>query len=146
MRDHASGGDSRLHLPPDLRRELEAEVRRGYPREVCGLLLGRAEGRTHRVVRLTQARNLDAANARVRYRLAPEDFLRADAEARALRLDVVGIWHSHPDHPAQPSQLDLDSAWDGYSYLIASVGEAGVEELRSWCLQGHRFVEEKIDP
>ncbi|MEW6747609.1 MAG: M67 family metallopeptidase [Planctomycetota bacterium] len=145
MSDHSGGESFRLHLPPALRRELEAQVRGGYPNEVCGLLLGRSEDRTRHVVRLTPARNLDSDNARVRYRLTPEDFLKADGEARAHKLDVVGIWHSHPDHPAQPSKLDLESAWDGYSYLIASVRAGGIEELRSWCLHDHRFVEETIE-
>jgi proteasome lid subunit RPN8/RPN11 len=69
---------------------------------------------------------------------------RADAGARASRLDVVGIWHSHPDHPARPSATDERAAWEGWSYLIAGVGRAGLTDLRSWRLSGREFVEEPL--
>jgi len=58
----------------------------------------------------------------------------------------VGIWHSHPDHPARPSETDRAAAWEGWSYLIASVTDAGLSELRSWRLSGERFLEEPVEP
>jgi proteasome lid subunit RPN8/RPN11 len=59
-------------------------------------------------------------------------------------LEIIGIWHSHPDHPARPSETDRAAAWEGWSYLIASVTKHGVADLRSWRLQGKDFVEENI--
>ena len=74
----------------------------------------------------------------------PRDHMAAEHEARALGLTVVGVWHSHPDHPAEPSETDRASAWEGWSYLIARVTAGGVEHIRSWRLAGERFVEEPV--
>jgi proteasome lid subunit RPN8/RPN11 len=97
-----------------------------------------------RVEAMVAARNLDTTRAHDRYELDPADMLRADAGARARRLDLVGVWHSHPDHPARPSETDERAAWEGWSYLIASVGRRGVTDLRSWRLAGGSFVEEPL--
>ena len=133
-----------LHLPQTLGESLNAFVRQGYPRETCGLLLGVRRGDEHVVTQVRRARNLNVERAEDRYELDPDDFLAADREARAAGLDIVGIWHSHPDHPARPSATDRDGAWPGWSYLIVSVGREGVGEIRSWRLNGGDFEEEKI--
>lgn len=135
---------------PALRQQLAAFVVRGYPHETCGLLLGRPSGATGDntatdIVRLTHAANLNAERARDRYELDPADFLRGDREAAAAGLEIAGIWHSHPDHPARPSRTDLEAAWEGYSYVIVSVSRDGVQEVRSWRLAGGRFEEERIE-
>src|SRR5262249_24429141 len=82
-----------------------------------------------------------------RYLIAPEQFLTADRAARGAGLEVIGFFHSHPDHPPRPSAFDLEHAWPYYSYLIVSVrrGEAG--EARSWRLaeDRSRFEEEKVE-
>lgn len=135
-----------LRLPAPLRDQLAALVAAGYPRETCGLLLGRGDGAGAQVERLHAARNLNAERAHDRYELDPRDFLLADEAARAASLDIVGIWHSHPDHPARPSETDRAAAWEGWSYLIASVTDAGLSELRSWRLSGERFLEEPVEP
>jgi len=132
-----------LHLPASLRAQIETWVRQGYPDETCGLLLGRPADGGARVERLHPARNLDRERARDRYELAPEDFLAADRVARDSGLEVVGIWHSHPDHPAQPSETDRRQAWEGWSYVIVSVASNGVRDLRSWRLAGEHFHEEE---
>ena len=85
----------------------------------------------------------EAATATV-MRLDPRDLLRAEDEARARSLAVVGIWHSHPDHPAEPSETDRAGAWDGWSYIIASVSSEGVSSVRSWRLRGARFLAEDM--
>jgi proteasome lid subunit RPN8/RPN11 len=61
-------------------------------------------------------------------------------------LEVVGVWHSHPDHPARPSETDRNGAWEGWSYLILSVTAEGVPDLRSWRLRGEHFEEEDVRP
>lgn len=127
------------------REQLEAWVRDGYPHETCGLLVGWTVESHTEVVRVLQARNLSDDRAHDRYELDPADWVRADARARADGLEIVGIWHSHPDHPARPSSTDFDGAWQGYSYLIARVAKDGLEDVRSWRLEGGRFVEEKIE-
>lgn len=133
-----------LFMPETLGESLNAFARQGYPHETCGLLLGVRRGEEHVVSRVRRARNLNVERPEDRYELDPQDFLSADREARAAGLDIVGIWHSHPDHPARPSATDRDGAWPGWSYLIVSVGREGVGEIRSWRLNGGDFEEEEI--
>ena len=139
---HRGGGV--LLLPPGVRRWLARWARAAYPDEACGCLLGlRSAGR----VEVRHARlgtNTNTERARDRYELDPRDLLRADDEARALGLDVVGIWHSHPDHPAVPSETDRTGAWEGWSYVIVAVGSGGVSGIRAWRLSGDAFLEEEI--
>lgn len=133
-----------LLMPEMLGESLNAFARQGYPHETCGLLLGVRRGDEHVVSRVHRARNLNVERAEDRYELDPADFLAADCEARAAGLDIVGIWHSHPDHPARPSATDRDGAWPEWSYLIVAVGREGVGEIRSWRLNGGDFEEETI--
>lgn len=134
-----------LHLPPPQRLQLEAWARADYPKEACGLLVGRKlpEGGEVHAVRL--ARNLNTERAHDRYELDPEDFLATDRQARELGLEILGVWHTHPDHPAVPSETDRAAAWPGWSYLILAVQAGGVAALRSWRLAGEAFVEEEIE-
>ncbi len=132
----------------DARAELEAWVAAGYPHETCGLLIGRRRGERTEVERVEQARNRNTERARDRYDLDPDDQLAADLRAREDGLEIVGIWHSHPDHPARPSETDRSKAWEGWSYVIVAVTADGVADLRSWRLSASsdpsRFVEEPI--
>ena len=137
---------SALLLPPELRRRLSDWVCAGYPHETCGLLVGRSAESATLIKDLVQARNLNTERARDRYELAPEDLLAADGAARERGLEIVGVWHSHPDHPAVPSATDRKGAWTGWSYLIAEVERDGLRDLKSWRLQDDEFVEEVIAP
>lgn len=132
-----------LILAPGLQPRLELLAERGYPEERCGLLLGRVKAEVTWVEQIREARNTDS-NPRKRYNAHPDDILRAENRAQELGLDVVGIWHSHPDHPAVPSETDLESAWPGYSYIIVSVSGGESDALRSWRLEDGKFVEERI--
>lgn len=143
--DAQGRGHTTLRLPLDLRGQLEAMVCAGYPHETCGLLVGRHTGGVVEVMHLVQARNLNRERAEDRYELDPDDFVAADRKACERGMGIVGIWHSHPDHPARPSATDRVGAWPGWSYLIVSVGRAGVAEVRSWRLIGKDFVEEGIE-
>jgi proteasome lid subunit RPN8/RPN11 len=87
------------------------------------------------VIELENERDASRHN---RYVISPGQFLRAEKEARAAGLDVLGFYHSHPDHPAQPSAFDLEHAWPWYSYLIASVEKGRVADVRSWRLREDR--------
>ncbi|RMH15987.1 MAG: M67 family peptidase [Acidobacteria bacterium] len=135
---------SRLILPAACREQLARWGEEGYPHEVCGLLVGTAAGEEVRVVEVHRARNRNTARARDRYDLDPADYLAIDRRARARGLDVVGVWHTHPDHPPRPSITDLEAAWEGYSYLILAVGGGAAGELRSWRLTSAAFAEERI--
>lgn len=136
---------TRLHLAAELRQRLSGWALQRYPDEACGLLIGRGVGQRIEVERVSPARNLNVSRSKDRYLLDPKAFLAADKEARASGLDIVGIWHSHPDCPAIPSETDLEAAWAGYSYLIISVAAERVLEWRSWRLNGERFLEEIME-
>lgn len=133
-----------LVLPHEVRGEIESWIRTGYPEETCGLLVGRFHNGRTETARAIQAKNLNRQRARDRYELDPADFLAADLGAREAGLEIVGVWHSHPDHPAEPSETDRAAAWEGWSYVIVEVTRTGVAAVRSWRLQGERFHEEPI--
>ncbi len=136
---------SRLRLDDAPIVEINAQARAEYPHEACGLLIGReADGRTL-VERIVSCRNLAVDRLADRYVLDPDDFRAADEAARKEGLDIVGIWHTHPDHPARPSETDLEAAWPEYSYLIVSVTSAGIADCRAWRLEDERFIEQEIE-
>jgi proteasome lid subunit RPN8/RPN11 len=134
-----------LRLPLQTKSQIESWVCQGYPRETCGLLLGATEGGARTVEAARRARNLEVERARDRYELDPQDFLSAAHEAAGRGLEIVGVWHSHPDHPALPSETDREMAWPGWSYLIVSVGASGAADWRSWRFDGKTFQEEVIE-
>lgn len=134
---------STLVLPELLQAEMEMLARRGYPRECCGLLLGRGqEDGQHVVLYHHPTHNL--ASGDDRFEIDPEDYLAAESAAKSAGIAIVGVWHSHPDHPARPSPTDRALAWPGWSYLIVSVNGGKVAELRSWRFLGDDFAEEEI--
>ena len=127
----ATGANTSLVLCPGHRRKLQSLAEMSYPFESCGVLAGRLDGAEVTVRKIWLARNV-GRRVRDRFRLDPEDFLAADRQARNHGLEIVGIWHSHPNRPAVPSRRDLDEAWDGYSYLILGIDPFGDVDFRSW--------------
>lgn len=136
-----------LGLSADLRALLERWAHAGYPYETCGLMIGERINGSVIINRVVQTKNLNRERAHDRYEVDPLDFLAADTEARANRLEVLGVWHSHPDHPSRPSETDRAAAWADWSYIILSVSRDGVQDLRAWRLNGNNeFDEEVIQP
>lgn len=135
---------NRVYLPAIVRARLESWVETGYPCETCGVLVGIPDQAQIYITRVVQARNINSERAHDRYELSPDDFLATDAAAKADGLEIVGIWHSHPDHPARPSETDRAQAWHGWSYLIVSVLQGRAAELRSWRLVNEAFEEEIV--
>jgi proteasome lid subunit RPN8/RPN11 len=129
-----------------VRAVVESTARAAYPDEGCGVLVGRDDASGRTVTRAIPAENVVDALRGTRYLIAPERLLAIEREARAGGLDVVGFFHSHPDHPARPSAFDLEHAWPYYSYLIVSVENGRVAGARSWRLAADRsaFDEEAI--
>jgi proteasome lid subunit RPN8/RPN11 len=122
----------------------EAELRRlaaaAYPSEGCGVLVG-SFGDAVSVRSVSGAANL-SSRGRDRYELDPLAIVRAERESREAGLDVVGFWHSHPDHPAAPSRLDTERAWADYLYVIVSTTVDGAGAVRGWRLDSaNEFVE-----
>lgn len=138
---------SRLFITPRHLQTIERHASLSYPDECCGVLIGRCQSGATFVERVLSVGNERADSRHNRYLITPETVLAAHKEARALGLDVVGYYHSHPDHPARPSDFDREHAWPGVSYLIVSVEQRRVVDARSWRLSDDResFDEEVID-
>lgn len=121
---------------------------RDYPYECCGLLLGRIEDNalniTVETFPISNAREEEAK--RNRFLIRPEELLKGEQYARKKGLDVVGFYHSHPDHPAVPSAYDLEHALPIYSYVVLSVRGGRAQDVRSWQMESDRtrFNEEEI--
>ncbi len=124
-----------------------AHAREDYPHECCGLLVGRVEGERRLVESVRRARNLNVERAHDRFELDPQDYLRVDRELRGTGLEIVGFYHSHPDHPARPSQYDAERAFPSYSYIIISVEKGTPVQARSWVFDeaNRRFDEEGLE-
>ena len=113
-----------------------------YPFECCGILVGRFEG-DHRDVEYVVLCTNAADSLPNVYAIDSRELIRAQREARECELEIVGFYHSHPDHPPQPSLTDLEQAhWIGCSYVIASVSASGIGDTKSFLLDG-RLEEDK---
>ena len=125
-----------------------------YPNECCGALLGRdadSEAIPARVARevleIFPLVNRREDSPRNRFFVSSEDAHNADKAAQAQGLDLIGWYHSHPDHPARPSEYDREHAWPWYSYIIVSVHSGSPRDMTSWRLQDDRsaFVAEEVE-
>ncbi len=132
--------------PADLA-AIERHAAADYPEECCGILLGKAQGARVGVTRVVAVGNERSESRHNRFVIGPDAVLAAQRAARGEGLDVVGYYHSHPDHPARPSEFDREHAWPGLSYLIVAVAGGRPEEVRSWRLADDRsgFEEEPIE-
>ena len=124
-----------LKLEDELFREIEAHAAEAYPEECCGALLGVREDGTRIVTRIMRCRNVHA-EPRHRYSIDPAELISIQREGREAKLEIVGFYHSHPDHPATASPTDLAEAnWTGCSYLIVSVEARRIVAVRSYVLE-----------
>jgi proteasome lid subunit RPN8/RPN11 len=125
-----------LRVNGGLLAEIRREGEEAYPAECCGILAGRA-GEIKEVLRLVPMMNQRTDDPH-RYFIAPDDLRQVTAELSRLHLEVVGFYHSHPDHPASPSAFDREHAWPWYSYVIVRVDGGRSAELTSWELVDDR--------
>jgi len=134
-----------LLMSTKIRQQIQAHAAQAFPEECCGVLLGVRDKGILAIQQAIPAPNTAPAESRAtRYVIDPRDILQADKVASRDHLDIVGFYHSHPDHPAVPSKTDLALSWPDYVYLIASVGGAGQAELRAWQLPGLRQPMQEI--
>ena len=103
-----------------------------YPREGCGILIGLHGDRRFIIRDVIYGRNRRTDRLEDRYDLHPDDILQAERDALAQDLEVVGFWHSHPDHPAEPSAFDSERAWTDYVYVICAITENGSGDLNAF--------------
>ena len=121
-------------FPAPVVEEIRAHGVEAYPYECCGALIA-VDGAIVEAFRLP---NTTAAGARRRFRIGPSDYRQAEARADALRGTLAGFYHSHPDHPAQPSQHDLEHAWPNLIYVIVAVNAGTAGDITAWRLRDDR--------
>jgi len=144
--------ENTLWISGHLAEKIRAHGVETYPNECCGALLGRDGDAAHaeaarEVLALFPLVNRRDDSPRNRFSVTAEDVLEADKAAQAQGLEVIGWYHSHPDHPARPSQYDQDHAWPWYSYIIVSVHHGSPQDMTSWRLSDDRqaFSPESIE-
>jgi proteasome lid subunit RPN8/RPN11 len=111
--------------------QIHAHARDAYPDECCGLMIGTFDGDICRVAELRPSTNATPDPAK-RYVIDPLTYLHADRAARQRGMEIIGIYHSHPDADPVPSRTDCDEGWPGYVYLIAAVRGGKPDAMRAW--------------
>jgi proteasome lid subunit RPN8/RPN11 len=126
-----------LRLPGALADEIRRHGEAAYPAECCGAMVGRVEGAAKEVLRLSPTVNRRTDDPH-RYLIAPDDLRQLEREVREAGQEIVGYYHSHPDHPARPSAFDAEHAWPWYSYLIVHIDRGRGADMASWVLDDER--------
>lgn len=143
----------KLCISAELARKIRAHGAETYPNECCGALLGRdasgeaGQERPREILGVYPLVNRREDSPRNRFSVTSKDVLDAEKAAGTSGLDVIGWYHSHPDHPARPSEYDREHAWPWYSYVIVSVRGRESKEMTSWRLEDDRarYREESIE-
>ncbi len=112
--------------------EMLSHALSAYPDECCGAMIGRIEDGLKVVSLAVPLENATAAEKRVRYELRPEDLLQADRHARDANLELIGIYHSHPDCDAYFSTTDLKNSCPWYSFVVLSIKDSRFSHACSW--------------
>ncbi len=113
---------------------IRAHGQETYPHECCGALVGRDD----RVEAIVALPNTTEEGPRRRFLVRPSDYREAERRASELSGELLGFYHSHPDHPARPSQYDLDHAWPTFAYIIVAVAQGAAEAMTVWYLKDDR--------
>ena len=123
-----------ITITADVNAAIRAHGRETYPHECCGALVGRAGA----VVAAVALPNTTEEGPRRRFLVRPSDYREAERQATAIGGELLGFYHSHPDHPARPSQYDLDHAWPTFAYIIVSVVQGSAGDMTVWFLKDDR--------
>ena len=137
-----------LVISNNLLQEILLHGEHAYPEEGVGLLLGTENGDNRLVQSILELNNSREGPARHnRYLITAVDMMRAENQAVEMGMDILGVFHSHPDHPNKPSEYDLERAMPWFSYLITSINDGMARESCSWRLADNRsdFIEENIE-
>jgi proteasome lid subunit RPN8/RPN11 len=131
-----------MHMPIIFEKHHLAEIQQHgeatFPHECCGFLLGRLEESRRVVVQTLRAQNQRTDSPQNRYQISPQEYMHADRQASQEDLEIIGFYHSHPNHPARPSKFDLETAWPAYAYVIVSVNRGKAGEMTAWILADDR--------
>jgi proteasome lid subunit RPN8/RPN11 len=135
-----------MRIPRALFQRIARHAERTYPEECCGVLFGSDAGGERLVQAVQEIDNSQGANRERRFLISPEQYREAEQEAAARQMDLLGFYHSHPDHPARPSAFDTEHAFPWFTYLIVSVDKARAADAQAWLLREDRahFVEQGV--
>lgn len=130
---------SLLVLSDKLSQQIDAEGAAAYPNECCGIIFGRdvtTDGQARRLVERLEpvANEFDAAEQYHRFSITPKTLMDAEKRAGQNGELVLGFYHSHPDHPARPSEYDREHAWPFYSYVIVAISKGQATDTTCWVL------------
>ena len=126
--------------------EMYQDALKSYPDECCGFFFGNETSEERIITRIVVVNNSKEGDKRRRFEIAPKDYLDAERYADENEVQLLGVYHSHPNHPAVPSEHDRVAAQPYFSYVIISVKENEIADLRSWQLNENlQFEEEKIE-
>ncbi|MBI2870942.1 MAG: M67 family metallopeptidase [Candidatus Omnitrophica bacterium] len=132
-------------LTQEQKTAIEREARQHYPNECCGILAGHIQGRDKCIQDIYPVSNINQERSVDRYNIDPKEFLAVSKRIESLGQSLVGIYHSHPDHPDRPSEFDRGHAWEVYSYIIVGIEQGKKVSMRSFALDPNRqFQEEEI--
>jgi proteasome lid subunit RPN8/RPN11 len=134
-----------LDIDPKAMKAMTDHAEAAFPNECCGFFYGSEDGKVRSVTTSTEVTNSKEGDQRRRFAISDMDYLRAERHAAKEGLTLLGVYHSHPLHPAIPSEHDLAVALPYFSYIIVSVQPNGTDHVRSWQLNDSRqFDEEHI--
>jgi proteasome lid subunit RPN8/RPN11 len=137
-----------LHISQEVLTQIHQHGQSAYPEEGAGLLLGSTSEEDRKIESILPLTNTREDSARHnRYLISARDMLEGELEADRRGLEIVGVFHSHPDHPNQPSEFDREWAMPWFSYIITSIQDGKAAASRSWRLTDDRekFLEEEIE-
>lgn len=130
-----------IHLPKILFTKLSIHGIQAYPEECCGAMLGTIDSKNQLkiVTELVKIENSSNKNKHRRFTITSQDYMQLEKKAKEKKLTLLGFYHTHPDHPCQPSQTDLKYSWPFFSYIILSIKDGNIDKCRSF------FLDEKLN-
>jgi len=136
-----------LKIKKELIHQIKKEGEEGYPYEICGFILGKInyDRDLRTAVEVVQVENQNKERANDRFEIHPKDYLRVERYADKKGIQIIGIYHTHPDHPDRPSETDLRFAQPDMSYIIMSVEKGEASNWRSWKLKNNSFIQEEVE-
>lgn len=123
---------------------MEEDALQTYPHECCGFFYGKEE-EDRLITRVVPVNNSKEENRERRFEISPKDYIKAEEYADENNLTLLGVYHSHPDHPAIASEHDLRQAVPYFSYIILSIIKGKLDNILSWRLEGSQFEEEELE-
>ena len=136
---------SEIRITQEIEHQIRKHAERDYPFECCGFLYGK-DDKIRTITIVKEVENSKAGDQRRRFEISPLDYIKAEKYALMENLHLVGIYHSHPDHPAVASEHDLAKAMPFFSYVIVSVRAGVSTDIKSWRLKDNerKFEEESV--